>query len=267
MQHFFLTYKSSAISYYTWGSGGKKLICFHGYGENALSFSCLAAHLPDFTIVAIDLPYHGETNWQEINGLLPETLLEIVQQICGNQQARISLMGYSMGGRVCMQLVQLAPEIIDRLVLIAPDGFHRNPWYSLATQTIIGNRIFLFSMKHPKPLFSLMKMMCTTGLLQPAFDKIAHYYLDKEEERMLLFRRWTLLRQFKANLPLLRRHVEAYKIKVRMLFGKYDKIILSNNALPLAKGLEGLIQIKVIDAGHQLLKEKHLTEVALLMYE
>ena len=160
MQHFFLPYKSSTISYYAWGTGDKMLVCFHGYGENALSFSCLATHLPDYSIIAIDLPNHGETAWQETGDLFPETLLQIVLQICGNQPQRISLMGYSMGGRVCMQLVQLAPEIVERLVLIAPDGFNRNFWYNFSTQTVIGNKLFHFSMKHPKPLFLLLKIMC-----------------------------------------------------------------------------------------------------------
>lgn len=266
MQHFFLPYKSSAISYYTWGSGDRKLVCFHGYGENALSFDPLARYLPDYQIVAIDMPYHGETKWEENGDLLPETLLHIVQRICENKKERISLMGYSMGGRVCMQLVQSAPDLADRLVLLAPDGFHRNPWYNLATQTVIGNRIFRFSMEHPAPLFALMKMMSTAGLLQPAVDKIAHYYLDKEEERMLLFRRWTLMRRFKANTALLRKQIATHRIKVQMLFGKYDKIILSNNAAPLAQGLEDLVHINIIEAGHQLLKEKHIQQVASLMY-
>ncbi|MEX6690343.1 alpha/beta hydrolase [Danxiaibacter flavus] len=267
MQHFFLPYKSSLISYYTWGTGDRKLICFHGYGENALSFGLLAPHLPDCQVVAIDMPFHGETKWEESGDLLPETLMHIVQQICGNKQERISLMGYSMGGRVCMQLVQLSPDLVDRLVLLAPDGFHRNPWYNVATQTIIGNRLFRFSMEHPAPLFTLMKMMSTAGLLQPAVNKIAHYYLDKEEERMLLYRRWTLMRRFKVASALLRKQVATNKIKVRMLFGKYDKIIISNNALPLVQGLEDLVHINIIEAGHQLLKEKHIQEVASLMYE
>ena len=62
----FLSYLSSRIHYYTWGAGPRILFAFHGYGESGNSFAFFGpAVAPGLTLVAIDLPFHGLTAWNE----------------------------------------------------------------------------------------------------------------------------------------------------------------------------------------------------------
>ena len=51
------------------GTGNKLLLCFHGYGEDAYSFSFLEKHLGEtYSLIVIDFPFHGKTVWKD--GLL-----------------------------------------------------------------------------------------------------------------------------------------------------------------------------------------------------
>ena len=109
MHSVFLTYKSSLIHYRKGGEGKRLLFCFHGYGESSESFAFLETPLDrEFTLVAIDLPFHGKTDWREGLYLDPKDLLAIIRQIgTGLPGANQPwwLMGYSMGGRVALSLL------------------------------------------------------------------------------------------------------------------------------------------------------------------
>ncbi len=259
-----------------YGSGEKFLFCFHGYGENAESFSFLETLLgKGYRFISIDLPFHGSTKWED--GLLftPNDLIDIIQALLlllpsptggEGQGVRFSLLGYSMGGRVALQLLQLFPHEIEQVVLIAPDGLHKNFWYWFSTQTWMGNKLFAFTMKHPGLLFGLMNTAGKLNLLNKSIVKIAHYYLDDANERALLYKRWITMRKFRPHLYSIKSVIKQNKIPVRFLFGKYDQIILSKRSNFLKEDKEN-IQVQVIEAGHQLLKEKYASEIVNLFYQ
>ena len=79
-----MTYKSSEISYYRYGTGYQNIICFHGYGENAESYGFLEEDAGEqFSFHSIDLPFHGKTAWKEHRPFEIDDLVTIVQQIAG----------------------------------------------------------------------------------------------------------------------------------------------------------------------------------------
>jgi surfactin synthase thioesterase subunit len=84
--------------------------------------------------------------------------------------------------------------------------------------------------------------------------------LDDESARRSLYQRWTTMRKFKPNTSKISEASNKYQIPVRMLFGKYDRIILSKRSrfFQHTKNAE----IKIMDAGHQLLKEKFAEVIA-----
>ena len=69
MEQGLFLYKNSQVSYYRFGTGPQAAICFHGYGEDGKSYAFLEKYLGDrFSFYGIELPFHGDTDWQE--GLL-----------------------------------------------------------------------------------------------------------------------------------------------------------------------------------------------------
>lgn len=263
MEKLLITYKQSKFACYKYGQGKKWLFCFHGYGETGKTFAFLEPHLgTDYTLFALDLPFHGETEWNE--GLLftSADLWSIINQITESLHQPISLIGYSMGGRITFKLLADNINRIDNVVLIAPDGLHGNAWHWFATQTLLGNQLFGFTMKHPNWFFTLLKLGNRFGLVNKSIFNFVHYYLDDAKQRMELFSRWTTMRKFKLNLHFLRKNIYNNKKKVVLFFGKHDQIILTSKGKKFQKELQNFIIINELEAGHQLLKEKYADEIS-----
>lgn len=261
LRHHTLLYKNSAISYYKSGSGVKKLLCIHGYGESAENFLLLCGHLAnEYEITILELPYHGKTLWEE-GDLLPENLAEIINEIIPDSNTKITVCGYSLGGRIALNIIPYLKERIDKMVLLASDGLHKNFWYQLATQTSIGNKLFAFTMKKPKWFFKLMGGMVKLKILNKSIYKFSMHYLGDENERTLLYKRWTTFKRFNADKKLLLSFIKKYKIQVHFYFGKYDRIIKPNHAEALQKVAHEQITVSVLNTGHILLKEKNIVEI------
>ncbi len=291
----------------------KPLFCFHGYGETAETFAMLENRLgADYTIIALDMPFHGQTQWHE--GLLftGEDLLEImgkIQHLCrppstppspkggdktnnpalqaidNNNNIKdgsslppfrgwghgpgldtgFSLLGYSMGGRIALHLLQTKPELVERIVLVAPDGLHKNKWYRFATQNLLGNRLFKYAMYRPQGAFRFIGLVAKVRLVHPGMMKIVRFYTDDELERQRLYCRWTTMRKFKPKMVLVKKNIQQYGVPVRFLFGRFDNIILSSRAEVFKH--ETNVQVHIIDAGHRLMQEKYAPVISTLFYQ
>ena len=264
-----LTYKSSSISYLRFGTGARPAFCFHGYGEEASSFSFLEKYAGnEFTFYAIDLPFHGDTKWNEGYDCLTDDIQHIVEGILAEnnpkpetQNPKLSLIGFSLGGRVALALYEKIPSQIERLVLLAPDGLKVNFWYWLSTQTWMGNRLFLFTMKHPEWFFGFLKMLNKLKLVNASIFKFVNYYIGDKDVRQLLYARWITLRKIKPNISHVKRLIGKNKTVVRLVYGMHDRIILSSVGEKFRKGIEKQCTLTVIHSGHQVLHENHVEEI------
>jgi len=265
----FLPYRSSQLHYCWFGTGQKMILCLHGYGESTESFHFLEKYIPpDYILIALDLPFHGKTQWHEglrfsVTDLL--TITETLQAKHCDGKNRITLLGYSMGGRVALQLLQSLPTKIEKTILLAPDGLKVNFWYWLATQTYIGNRLFGFTMKHPGWFFSLLQAGNKLKLINQSILKFTRYYINDTTVRRLLYERWTCMRAIKPNLTFIKKLIRAHRIPVRLLYGQYDRIIRHERGEKFRTGIESFCTLHIIQTGHQVLQEKHAKEIIQLI--
>jgi pimeloyl-ACP methyl ester carboxylesterase len=262
MQSHFITYKNSDIHYRYSGQGPGVVLCFHGFGTYARTFDWLADHVPGKVFIAFDLPFHGETKWKNGETFLPRDLLNIIA-ICPHvQQDRFALMGYSMGGRISLQLLQMVPERITNLILLAPDGLHINPWYWFSTQTIVGNRFFKKVMQKPAGFVNLLKRGESLKLLNKGVLKFVDRYMEDDHIRNQVYKVWTSFRKFRPHLRKVIANINRYDIPVSLIYGRYDTII------PLAPGekffhaLKGRKKIDVLETGHQVLHIRNAQYIA-----
>ena len=116
-------------------------------------------------------------------------------------------MGYSMGGRIVLALYETIPEKINYLVLIAPDGLKVNPLYWFATQTLMGKRIFRYTMNKPAWFNGLLKVAKKTGLFNESIMKFVHRYIDDSAMRDKVYQVWTTMRKFRPRLPKVRKPI------------------------------------------------------------
>jgi pimeloyl-ACP methyl ester carboxylesterase len=273
MEHRLLLYKKSQVSYYRFGSGPNMAICFHGFGEDGKLYGFLEKYAGnDYTFYSLDLPFHGKTQWNE--GLLfthkdlLEIILEIFQQnnfkphlAPGERNLKFSVLGFSLGGRIALSLYQAQPESIKKIILLAPDGLKVNFWYWFATQTWIGNGIFAFSMKNPGWFLGFLKLANKLGLVNASVFKFVNYYIGNKQARQLLYQRWTTLRKLKPNLIRIKTCIRQYQTQTRLIYGKYDRIILPVRGVKFQKGIEEFCTLTVIDSGHQVVHENHAEQI------
>lgn len=266
MQSYFLVYKSSRIHYLKSGSGSRTLICFHGYGESADSFSVLPEELDlDFTVFAVDLPFHGKTEWLEGLDFSPAELCVILAQIReqhGQMQSDISLIGFSMGGRVVLSILNQLGSRVSNALLLAPDGLRVNFWYWLTTQTRPGHRLFRSTMDHPRWFFRVLRLVNSLGLVNPSVYKFVSAYVDDSQGRHQLFQRWTVMRKFRPDLPRVKALVLAQSIRLNLVYGRHDRIIRHSRGETFRRGIEPWCEVIVLEGGHQLLQEKNRDIIA-----
>ena len=131
--------------YWAAGDHGATVILLHGIGchvEDWLpNFEVLAAR---YRVFALDLPGHGRTDKPADAPYGIVYLAEFVRDFMATLHIeRAHVVGHSMGGAVATRLTLLHPELVDRLVLIAPAGLGRNIHLSLrlASVPLLGERL------------------------------------------------------------------------------------------------------------------------------
>ncbi len=257
----FLQFRSSRIHYLYGGHGGKLLFYFHGYGESGRSIQVLEPFLQkQYSIVAIDLPFHGKTQWNEGLEFTVSDLGEIMDEIRLKHFSAVSsltLAGYSMGGRVVLSLLQEKFALTDKVLLMAPDGLTVNVWYWLATQAGAGRRLFYLTMQKPGWFFSILKTGRRLGLVNQSIYKFVHYYIDDERVRKELYDRWVCMRRFRPDISVIRSVIKEHSIPVRLLYGRHDRIITPGKGRKFCKGLGDLCQLEIVNTGHQVVHPKN----------
>lgn len=267
MTYQFINYKDNRIAYRITGTGKTIACCFHGYGETGKNFLFLEKYLaPNYRLILIDLPGHGDSFWNNQTPLYPADLLTIISELSATHgfsiiNDKIVLVGYSLGGRIALSLYQEMPHQVSKLILLAPDGLKVNPWYWLATRTIIGNRLFAFTMQKPAWFFGLLKGMHKAGMVNPSIFKFVTYYIGDPEVRRQLYTRWTQLRFFRPHIAVIKKKVAEENTQVRLIYGLHDRIIRPGKGENFVRGLENNATLTIIHAGHQLLHEKHIDEI------
>lgn len=252
---------NTAVHYLSAGNGPHILVCFHGFGEHARTFELLADHLPAHTIIAFDLPFHGQTNWDDEIPFTIEELLAIVTLCPEIQEKNFGLLGYSMGGRIALSIFEAVPSKIESIILLAPDGLVVNPWYWFATQTITGKKLFHYTMHHPAWFLGLLNFSKRLRLVNQSVWKFVQSQVGSKEMREKIYAVWTAFRKFSPDLKVIRAQILLHSTPVFMLFGQYDRIIKPGKGMAFVKSIQPFGKIRIIESGHQLLHPRNINAV------
>ncbi len=271
MQSHYISHRQSSIHYRQFGKSPRILFCFHGYGRESDTFYLLEKRLGDrFTIIAPDVPFHGRTKWKDELIFEPAAFVEILMEISSSinlNEQKFTFLGFSMGGRIAMHLAQLLPGKVERLVLLAPDGFNFNFWRWLGSDTYIGNRFLSYTIRQPKWAEWVLNKAEKWKVLPGNLAQFVRYYVQDEEQRTDLYHRYISMRRFKPDLKLLQQQIRQYQIPVKMLFGKYDRVINYKGGERFRKGIEKWVSIQIIPAGHHLLTEANANTIVRMINE
>lgn len=104
-------------SYWVEDEGTGPVLCFlHGFTGSTSIWKEVRKSFPEFRLVLIDLPGHGKTG--DLGPVSMEKAVHDLEMIFQRLEVtRVSLLGYSMGGRTALCFAERFPHLIDRLIL------------------------------------------------------------------------------------------------------------------------------------------------------
>jgi pimeloyl-[acyl-carrier protein] methyl ester esterase len=98
---------------------GPDLVLLHGWGLNLRVWDGLTRELSkSFRVIAIDLPGHGGSAWNP-KARTPAEQAWQVHAALASRSDRYSLLGWSLGGQIALDLAAAMPGNVERLVLVA----------------------------------------------------------------------------------------------------------------------------------------------------
>jgi pimeloyl-ACP methyl ester carboxylesterase len=253
----YVHYQGSRLHYAKGGSGARKLLMFHGFGQGLHVFQDWLAVLEhDFTLYAFDLYFHGQSDWPSREPLEKTDWRKILDLFFAQENIqRFELVGFSMGGKFVLATVEAYPDRVDRVVLIAPDGIKTNFWYSLATYPIATRALFRSMILKPDRLYRIIKTLRALQLVDKGILRFAESQMNTEEKRKRVYFTWVYFRHLKFNLTHIQNLVNTRPTPVLMITGRYDKIITTRNMQQFVGRLTHA-QFVELEAGHNDLIEK-----------
>jgi pimeloyl-ACP methyl ester carboxylesterase len=250
------------LHYLEWGSGKKLLLAFHGYGNDAAIFKSFKYHLHDHIILSFDLPHHGASKWTGEQLLKTKDLVTLVGELKAKYKVdKVSLLGYSMGGRVCMTIVQHMPESVAKVVLLAADGLAINKLYYFCTRTAIGKKIFKDVLQRPDKYFRVIDWLRKANIINAAQHRLGMQHIETADRRRMLQHVWLSMSDLLPNPGRLKEVIKQHQIPVSIFMGSYDKIMPPSLAGKFRRGLD-TVQVITLEKGHRLFDETNTHIIA-----
>jgi pimeloyl-[acyl-carrier protein] methyl ester esterase len=98
---------------------GPDLVLLHGWGLNVRVWDGLVDELRDrFRMIAVDLPGHGRSPWSPGRNT-PAEQAWLLHSTLAPLSNRYSLLGWSLGGQIALDLAAAMPAQIEKLALVA----------------------------------------------------------------------------------------------------------------------------------------------------
>ncbi|MGR9048997.1 2-succinyl-6-hydroxy-2,4-cyclohexadiene-1-carboxylate synthase [Halobacillus faecis] len=96
---------------------GQALLLLHGFTGRASTFDSITSRFENsYRLIKVDLPGHGKTG--SIGRITMERFCLDLKALLDQQGLeKVSLLGYSLGGRTALSFAVLYPEYVDRLIL------------------------------------------------------------------------------------------------------------------------------------------------------
>ena len=242
------------ITYDEYGTGQEVLLAFHGYGMDGFQFQILSQSiLPHFKVIGFHLPYHKHapaSHEQWLSKLLPA----IGQILEAHQAKRISLMGYSIGAKVALQVFShLAPQV-NRLFLMAPFGLE-NHWGLTFVTKRIGNSLFRLLVNTSVPLL-LMRIVTKAGIIDTELFDIIARELASAEKRKSLCSSLRMIGEIGLNKQQLITLMNRHNTQVRLYYGTDDALFPYKGRNQVLLGAIEKCEVTAVSAGHWMVTEK-----------
>lgn len=268
MRRHFYQIRNDQISYLHIGNGSKLLLAIHGFNRSAEDFMFLQDIAEGkYTIISVDLFYHGKSSafahqqgplsFQEWMDFINFLLKKYNQEKC-------SIIAYSLGGRIALKTVELMPEKIEKLVLLAPDGIQMSKLYQFASATRAGRGLYKYFIERPDKVMKVANTLVKYNIVPAKLAEFASYHVSSGTKREMVLNVWLSYQLFQSKLRKIANTINHYNIDTHILIGRYDHVIQVKFMLPFVKLLKQKDTLILLHTGHRLFNaqlEKELKKI------
>lgn len=245
-------FEKSRLSFRKYGRGKKNLLLFHGFGQTKEVFDPLMNKLAaTSSLYAFDLFFHGDSSWGYGEfALEKDTWRAIIQQFLDeNGIEKFSLLGFSLGAKFVLAILELFPQKVEHVFLLAPDGIKTNIWYSLATYPLLLRSFFKSMIVKPNRLTTIAGFLRNFHLADKGLIRFAQSQMDTQVKRERVYFSWVVFRHLKFDSRQIARLINDHTISLTLVVGRYDKIITPKNMNQLLHFVKNY-RLEVLDTGH-----------------
>lgn len=249
MQSHYITLPQGRIHCYRTGRGPGLLIALHGFGDSAALFFPFELYADRFRLYAVDLPYHGRSEWKADSydaGDIEAIITSILEK---ENRSRFTWLGFSFGGRIVLSMLEHFAGRLERAWLIAPDGLGtRGMAYPQLVPQFL-RRFWIRRLDRPQWLLKLAARLHRLRLLDTFSLRFLQFFLRDESRRRCLLNTWLSLDNFQVNLPGLRRVLKQLSLPLTFVLGEKDPLIPLPKVQQLTKELKG-VELLVLPRDH-----------------
>jgi len=235
------------VHYHEYGSGNKPMLAFHGYGMTGKQFHVLKdSILAKYHVYGFDHFFHGDSaldnTWTEkqiLEGMPREMVkgyLEEWFKIYGRQ--RISLTAYSIGANFALILLEEYPDLIDEIILMAPDGLSVYKGFHFLQHKPLGKFFFRRATKSKWLAPSILKNLRRVRFIDHSLYDIAYNEIDTPQKRLDVYYTLNVIRALRPDADKVASLINQYHIKCTLIFGRDDQLFPLSAARPFIGKLD-----------------------------
>ncbi len=235
------------------------VILLHGFGASLHTWEPWAAPLAEhLRVVRYDLTGGGLTGPDPTGDYTDERAMQLLIALMDRLGiARASIVGHSMGGRVAWRFAAEHPDRVDRLVLVAPDGF-ASPGFEYDRKPDVPSAMQLMRYAMPK---ALLRMNLVPAYADP--DKLSDDVVTRYHDLMLLPGVRAALLERLAQVV---KHDPVAKLAsitapTLLMWGEKDALIPASNAADYRKVMKSTQLVTFPGVGH--IPQEEAPEVSL----
>lgn len=242
------------LHYWKFGQGPQLLLALHGFGEDGYAFANWAEALDEkWTVLAPDLPWHGQTCWNHAIWKRSDVLYWIQEMITRHGYSSFHCVGYSMGGRLALSLTPFLSEKLTGITLFAPDGLAtRDMWIASRIPAWFRRCLILVAEPGGSWALRIAEKAYVLGIMTGFGLKYLRYQWSNKTRRLRMMRTWSAMAYFPVRVPQIKMTLQKRKIPFRLVLGENDNMIKREEALLFTEGLEQAECI-VFSADHRLI--------------
>ncbi len=242
-------YQQHQVHWHIFGQGERLLIALHGFGDTGAIFKQLPSLQKQFTIYALDLPFHGKTKWHSPTYNAEDIYALLQQALEHSRHSAYAIMGFSYGARILLTLLPRIQHQVAEVYLVAPDGIQGRSGRAARLTPLWLRKALVRLVEPPDKLYALLRWTGAKYWLPTNTYNFLHLHLSRPKRRKRTFNTWLSMPAFPMEPRLARQCLQEAALPTHIYLGKRDPIIPVRDGEYMTKA-NPTVHLHLLEADH-----------------